>query len=176
MWIVSIMPTTYITITALKSTRTLWPSITNSKCHQADTTGRTQADDWHLPRMAAVMVWFVRCSTSEGGQDWIRSCSLGHFPPPALVHRSWGLLWGSVYFRLTHYTSVCETSSHPAFQVYSVFTVSNYSNTNWGNYRTLHFKIISGFSIYFFVCLKCFCTKSNKKEIYKEKNERSLPP
>lgn len=43
LWIVSIMPTTYITITALKSTRTLWPSITNSKCHKADTTGRTQA-------------------------------------------------------------------------------------------------------------------------------------
>lgn len=44
LWIVSIMPTTYITRNVLKSTRTLWPSLTNSKCHKADTTGRTQAD------------------------------------------------------------------------------------------------------------------------------------
>lgn len=114
LWIVSIMPTTYITITALKSTRTLWPSLTNSKCHQADTKEGHRLMT-ALPRTAAAMVWFVRCSTSEGGQDWVRSCFLGHFPPPAPVHRSWGLLWGAVYFRLAHYTSVCETSSHPAF-------------------------------------------------------------
>lgn len=115
LWIVSIMPITYITITALKSTRTLWPSNTNSKCHKADTTGRTQADDWHLPCMVEIVVGFAQSSTSEGVQDWIRSCSLGHFPTPEPVHRSWGLLWGGVYFRLTHYTPVCETSSHSAF-------------------------------------------------------------
>ena len=114
LWIVSIMPTTYITITALKSTRTLWPSITNSKCHQADTKeGHKLMTD--LLCTATAMVWFVGCSTSEGGQDWVRSCSLGYFPPPAPVHRFWGLLWGGVYLRLAHYTSVCETSSHLAF-------------------------------------------------------------
>ena len=91
LWIVSIMPTTYITRNVLKSTRTLWPSIMNSKCRKADTTGRTQAYYWLPLWVVAVMVWFAPSFSPAGVQDWVCSRS---FPPPAPALGSWGPLWG----------------------------------------------------------------------------------